>query len=127
VPHLVLERVPDLGAVAGRLAGGEPLRWGRAVLKTEGAWRRTEREALLVEGVVVELGRPLHPVALLAPRRERLVVRLWPHAPVERTPAVQRWLATVAAGAAAAGAGGVVATNLPETLWRDLVEDRRDG
>ena len=122
MPHVVLERVPDLDEVAHRLRDDRPVRWGRAVLRTEGCWRHAERPALLAEGVVVELARPLHPVALVAPRRERLVVRLWPTVPVERTPAVQRWLTLVAAAAATAGAGGVVTTNLPGELWRDLLE-----
>ncbi len=121
MPHLVFDTVPDPEALEGALPR-EPVRWGRAVLKVEGVWRRTDRPGVLVEGVVVELARPLHPVAILAPRKEQLVVRLWPLVPVERTRAVQRWLVLVAAAASRAGAGPLVSTNLPGELWQDLLD-----
>ncbi len=120
MPHLVLESVPDMHALEKALPR-EPVRWGRAVLKVDGVWRRADRAGALVEGVVVELARPLHPVAILAPRKEQLVVRLWPLVPVERTRAVQRWLILVAAAASQAGAGPLVSTNLSAELWEDLL------
>jgi hypothetical protein len=119
MPHLVLAgRVPAQELLA-RL---EPRvrRWGRAVLKTESCWLRQDGRAVLVEGVVVELSRPLHPVAVVEYRGGETVVRLWPLAPVERTPAVQRWLALIAADLCGWGAGPLLTTNLPAELWSDL-------
>ncbi len=123
MPHFVLERPPSLDALE-RAVPTEPKRWGRAVLKVEGLWLRPSRPSALAEGVVVELARPLHPVAILAPRRQELVIRLWPLVPVERTPPVQRWLAILAQAAMSAGAGALVSTNVAEDLWRDLLESQ---
>lgn len=119
MPHLVLAGEPDLERLAAGIALGV-VRWGRAVLKTSGWWRRHDGGALLVEGVVVELGRPLHPVALVAPHHEDTIVRLWPIVTVERTRAVQRWLALVTDSLRSSGAGALLETNLPEELWSDL-------
>lgn len=117
MPHLVLAGGLDLASVA---VPEEVHRWGRAVIKTEGSWRRCGGEALLVEGVVVEFARPLHPVALVAPHHGDTIVRLWPVAPVERTQAVQRWLGLLAAALQRRGAGPVRLTNIPAELWQDL-------
>jgi len=95
-------------------------RWGRAVLKTAGWWRRHDGRALLVEGVIVELSRPLHPVALVTEHHGDTAVRLWPTVPVERTRAVQRWLAVLAFKLQARGSGPVVRTNLPQELLEGL-------
>ena len=126
MPHVVLERVPSLETLEAHLPSG-PSRWGRAVLRSTGVWLRREPPGALVEGVVVELQRPLHPVAILAPRKGNLAVRLWPPVPVERTPAVQRWLAEVAAAASRAGAGRVVTTNLSPELLEGLFGAGGDG
>ena len=92
-------------------------RWGRAVIKTGGAWRRSDDEAMLVDGVVVELGRPLHPVAMVSIRDQDTVIRLWPVIEVERTPAVQRWLALLRSGLQQTRRGPVHTTNIgPEML-----------
>ena len=117
MPHLVLAGGLDYGSVT---VPEEVHRWGRAVIKTEGSWRRRGGEALLVEGVVVEFARPLHPVALVAPHHGDTIVRLWPVAPVERTHAVQRWLGLLAAALQRQGAGPVRLTNIPTELWQDL-------
>ena len=117
MPHLVLAGGLDYGSVT---APEEVHRWGRAVIKTEGSWRRRGGEALLVEGVVVEFARPLHPVALVAPHHGDTIVRLWPVAPVERTHAVQRWLGLLAVALQRQGAGPVRLTNIPTELWQDL-------
>ena len=120
MPHLIL-----LGSLPARdLAQGlRPTvrRWGRAVLKTEGCWVRQDEVALLVEGVVVEHSRPLHPVALVEPHTRGTIVRLWRRAAVERTSAVQRWLAQVTADLGALGLGPLLVTNLPDELWSDLL------
>jgi len=117
MPHMVLAGGLDLAAVA---VPAEVHRWGRAVIKTEGSWRRCGDEALLVEGVVVEFARPLHPVALVAPHHGDTIVRLWPVAQVERTHAVQRWLGLLAAALQRQGAGPLTLTNIPTDLWHDL-------
>jgi hypothetical protein len=119
VPHLVLK-----GRFEGsRLSalGERPVhRWRRAVLKIEDQYRRNDGAAVLVEGVVVEFSRPLHPVALVAARGEDTIVRLWSRVEVERTEAVQRWLAVIALELQRQGAGPVTTTNIPEELWSDL-------
>ena len=67
--------------------------------------------------MVVELGRPLHPVALVAARDGDTVVRLWPVIEVERTPAVQHWLGAIARRLQTLDCGPVRITNIgPEIL-----------
>lgn len=117
MPHLVLAGGLDPDAVTLPEA---VYRWSRAVMKTEGSWRRVGGEALLVEGVVVEYSRPLHPVALVAPHDGDTIVRLWPVVGVERTHPVQRWLCQLAAELQSGGAGPVRVTNIPRELWQDL-------
>jgi hypothetical protein len=111
MPHLVLRGSVDLRRAATELDCGV-IRWGRAVIKTSDVWLRSDGEALLADGVIVELGRPLHPVALVAVRDGDLVVRMWPVVEVERTPAVQRWLGAIARGLQALGCGPVRITNI---------------
>jgi hypothetical protein len=98
-------------------------RWGTAVLKTEAVWCRVDGRAVLVEGVVVEHSRPLHPVAVISESKGLTSVRLWRLAPIERTPAVQRWLASIAAELCRYGAGPLRTTNIAADLWRDLMDD----
>ncbi len=119
MPHLVLDGGLDF---ARAVAGIEPEvhRWGRSVLKVEGGWLHRDGHAALFDGVVVELARPLHPVAFVAKHQRTTVVRLWPLAPVERTTAVQRWLAVLAAALQRHGAGPVTTTNLSAELLADL-------
>ena len=119
MPHLVLEGAVDLASVVESHCP-EVRRWGIAVLKTDHAWQRSDGAHLLIEGVVVEHSRPLHPVALITSHRGETTIRLWRLAPVERTPAVQRWLALVAAELRKGGAGPLRSTNLPSELWSDL-------
>jgi hypothetical protein len=124
MPHVILEGRVDLERVASSLTS-EALRWGTAVLKTETVWRRVDGLAVLVEGVVVEHSRPLHPVAMISEGKDSTSIRLWRLAPIERTPAVQRWLASIAAELCRHGAGGLKTTNIADDLWRDLLEDSR--
>jgi len=119
MPHVILEGRVDLDRVAESLAG-EVQRWGPVVLKTEASWRRSDGLALLVEGVVIEHSRPLHPVAVIAETKGDTGVRLWRLAPVERTPAVQRWIASIAGELRRYGAGPLKTTNIAAELWRDL-------
>jgi len=93
MPHIILSGTLDLETVASSL-DGEVQRWRAAVLKNEASWRRSDGLAVLVEGVVIEHSRPLHPVAVITQGHGDTSVRLWRLAPVERTPAVQRWLAS---------------------------------
>lgn len=112
MPHLVLTGHMDMEAA---LAGFSPEvhRWGRVVLKTAECWLRRDRRALLIEGVVVEYARPLHPIVQVALNDASITVRLWPPVDVERTPAVQRLLGLVAAQLQQSGAGEVCTTNIP--------------
>ena len=75
---------------------------------------------MLVEGVVVEFSRPLHPVAVVAHHHGNTTVRLYKTVAVERTRAVQRWLCVLTAALQRHGAGVVTSTNIPANLWRDL-------
>ena len=126
MPHLVLRGGPDLACIGSQLAAVEPavVRWGRAVLKRREVWSRVGEAALLVEGVVVELSRPQHPVALVAGSGDTVTVRLWPTVAVERTPAVQRWLAWLAADLQGIGLGSVCSTNLADDLLEGLLLQR---
>jgi hypothetical protein len=119
MPHLILSGAMDLERVTSNL-GGEIHRWGPAVLKTEASWRRADGLAVLVEGVVVEHSRPLHPVAVISLNHGDTSVRLWQLAPVERTPAVQRWLASIAGELRRLGSGPLKTTNISDELWQDL-------
>lgn len=119
MPHLVLHGSLELEQVTTRLDLGV-VRWGRAVLKTGDVWRRSDGAAVLVEGVVVELTRPLHPVALVAPRDGDTVIRLWSVVEVERTPAVQRWLGVIARGLQELGGGAVETTNIGDDTLEGL-------
>ncbi len=117
MPHLVFSGELDLRPVT---LDSEVHRWGRAVLKTDACWLRSDAAAILVEGVVVEFSRPLHPVAVAAHHRGDTTVRLWKTVAVERTRAVQRWLCLVAMELQKFGAGPVRVTNIPPDLWQDL-------
>jgi hypothetical protein len=115
MPHLILEGPTDFRSVLTQI-DIEPRRWGRAVLKTESWWTRSDAHALLFEGVVVEYSRALHPLCLAAPHHGDTSIRLWPHVDVERTKAVQRWLALIASDLQMAGAGPLKATNIPAEI-----------
>ncbi len=126
MPHLNLAGWQPLETVVEAF---EPAveRWGRAVLKTTGWWRRHDGQAVLVEGVIVEFSRPLHPVALVTKHHGDTAVRLWPTVPVERTQAVQRWLALLASRLQARGLGPVLRTNLPQELLEGLGLEMAEG
>jgi hypothetical protein len=119
MPHLILDRAVDPRRVLEELPR-EVRRWRTAVLKNTEVWSRSDRAAVLVEGVVVEHSRPLHPVALVGLGGKETSVRLWDPAPIERTPAVQRWLALVAADLRGLGAGDLRTTNIPSEILQDL-------
>lgn len=119
MPHLFLTGTLDLETVASSL-DGEARRWQAAVLKTEASWCRSDGLAVLVEGVVIEHSRPLHPVAVITQSHGDTSVRLWRLAPVERTPAVQRWLASIAGELRRLGAGPMKTTNIADELLHDL-------
>ena len=119
MPHVILTGTLDFGVIASNL-DGEAQRWRAAVLKNEASWRRSDGLAVLVEGVVIEHSRPLHPVAVITQGHGDTNVRLWRLAPVERTPAVQRWLASIAGELQRLGAGRMKTTNIADALLHDL-------
>ena len=113
MPHVVRRGRADLAAAWRALPRG-PWRWGNAVARVEGCYLGDDGKALLVAGVVVEFGRPLHPVVLVSLRDDATAVHLWAPAAVERTAAVKSFLARIAAELEPFGAGEVIATNLAE-------------
>jgi hypothetical protein len=115
VPHVIRRGRVDLDAAWRSLPWG-PWRWGSAVARVEGCFLGRGGGALLVAGVVVEYGRPLHPVVMITYRGDDTSVHLWSPAEVERTAAVKRFLATIAAELTPFGAGEVLVTNLPDEL-----------
>lgn len=119
MPHIILRGAVDFEAIVSSL-NVEAQRWRAAVLKIEASWRRSDDLAVLVEGVVIEHSRPQHPVAVITESHGDTSVRLWRLAPVERTPAVQRWLASVAGELRRLGAGPVKTTNIAGELLHDL-------
>ena len=86
------------------------------VARVEGCFLAPDSRALLVAGVVVEHGRPQHPVVLVTLRGQETAVHLWQVVPVERNEAVKRLLVQVAQEMTRFGAGGILATNLANLL-----------
>ena len=119
MPHVILAGTVSLDAVASSF-DSEAQRWRAAVFKNEASWLRSDGLAILVEGVVIEHSRPLHPVAVITQSHGDTSVRLWRLAPVERTPAVQRWLASIAGELRRLGAGPIKTTNIADELVHDL-------
>lgn len=115
MPHLILEGTTDFQTAVAQI-DTQPRRWGRAVIKTQSWWTRSDAEAILFEGVVVEFSRALHPLGLAAPHHGDTSIRLWPHLDIERTKAVQRWLALIAFDLQSAGAGALKTSNIPDEI-----------
>lgn len=115
MPHVVLRGAAELPRAWRELPRG-PWRWGRAVARVEGCYLAAEQRALLVAGVVVELGRPVHPVVLVTLRGLSTAVHLWPVVQVERTEAVLRFLVQVAGELRSFGAAEVETTNLASLI-----------
>ncbi|HPC82726.1 MAG TPA: hypothetical protein P5234_05020 [Thermoanaerobaculaceae bacterium] len=111
MPHVIRAGRADLAAAWKGLPEG-PWRWGHAVAKLEGCFLARDERSLLLVGVVVEFGRPLHVLVLVSVRENETAVRLWPALPVERTEAVKRLVARVASELQAFGAGEIRTTNL---------------
>jgi len=125
MPHVIRSGRVDLDAAWRGLSWG-PWRWGTAVARVEGCYLGRGGGALLVAGVVVEYGRPLHPVVMVGFRGDETSVHLWSGAEIERSEGVKRFLARIAHELIAFGAGEVVATNLAEELEAVTeAEDRR--
>jgi len=115
VPHVIRSGVADL-TVAWRELPRGPWRWRTTVARVEGCYLGLDAGTLLVAGVVVEYGRPLHPVLLVSLGADATAVHLWPAVSVERTDGVKRLLAQVAKELMAFGAGKVTTTNIAHLL-----------
>jgi hypothetical protein len=124
MPHLVLDGTLDLGRATRELSR-EGHRWKTAVLKIEDVWCRWDQTAILVEGVVVEHSRAVHPVAVVAVSKGATTVRLWRHAPVERTEPVQRWLAVMADELCGLGGLALRSTNISDEILPNVELGRR--
>lgn len=111
MPHVILSGQADLERAWRELPPG-PFRLGSAVARLEGRFLSASGRELLLPAVVVEFGRPLHPVLLVSLRSEGTGVHLWDVVRVERTEAVKALVALVARELARFGAGGVRSTNL---------------
>lgn len=111
MPHVILAERADLARAWKEFPSG-PVRSGNAVWRIEGRFLGSSHGELLLAAVVVEYGRPLHPVVLVSHRQEGTAVHLWPVVPVERTEAVKRVVAWVATQLPAFGAGPVRTTNV---------------
>jgi hypothetical protein len=115
MPHVIREGRADLlGAWKGLALG--PWRWGTAVGRVEGCFLGRDGGALLVAGVVVEFGRPVHPHVLITLREDATAVRLWAPVAVERTEGVKRFVVQIANELTVFGAGGITTTNLSGLL-----------
>jgi len=115
MPHVIRAGAADLMAAWKGLPGG-PWRLGNAVARVEGCFLGRDATSLLVAGVVIEFGRPVHPHVLVSVRDGSTAVRLWAPVAVERTEAVKRFVVRVARELEAFGAGPVVTTNLQGLL-----------
>lgn len=115
MPHVIRAGHADLAAAWRGLPQG-PWRWGHLVARAEGCFLGGDGSSLLVAGVVVEYGRPLHPVVVVSVGRQGTSCHLWAGAPVERTEGVKRFLAQVAREVEAFGAGPVVSSNISDLL-----------
>jgi hypothetical protein len=115
VPHVIRSGLADLTAAWRELPHG-PWRWGTTVARVEACYLGRDAATLLVAGVVIDYGRPIHPVLVVSRGADTTAVHLWVVAPVERTEGVKRLLAQVAKELAAFGAGEVVTTNIPHLL-----------
>ena len=115
MPHVIRAGLADLTAAWRELPHG-PWRWGTTVARVEGCYLGRHAATLLVAGVVIEYGRPLHPVLLVSRGADTTSVHLWPAVSVERTDGVKKLLAQVARELPAFGAGEVATTNIAPLL-----------
>lgn len=115
MPHVIRAGHANLAAAWRDLPRG-PWHWGGVVARAEGCFLGADGATLLVAGVVVEYGRPLHVVVLVSLGRQGTSIHLWSAAPVERTDGVKRFLAQVAHEMVAFGAGPVITTNISDLL-----------
>jgi len=115
MPHVIRSGAADLTSAWRQLPRG-PWRWGTAVARVEGCYLGVDATSMLVAGVVVEYGRPLHPVVLVTRGTDTTSVHLWSANQIERTEGVKRFLAQIARELAGFGAGEVATTNIPHLL-----------
>ena len=115
MPHVIRDGEADLVAAWKSLPKG-PWRWGSTVGRIEGCFLGRDECALLLAGVVVDFGRPIHPHVLVSVRDGETAVRLWTPVAVERTDAVKRLVVQIASEMESFGAGAIVTTNLRELL-----------
>ena len=113
MPHIIRAGRVDLSEAWKGLATG-PWRWGNAVARIEGCFLARGGRALLVSGVAVEYGRPLHVVVIVTHHEGTTAFHLWSVVAVERTDSVKRFLAQVSRESVAFGCGEVISTNIAE-------------
>lgn len=111
MPHVILAQQADLPRLWQEIPTG-PWRLGNAVARLEGRYLAASQRELLLPAVVVEYGRPLHPVVLVSLREGATAVHLWEVVKVERTEAVKALVGLIARLLQSFGAGEVLTTNL---------------
>lgn len=111
MPHVILQGQADLLRAWQEFPSG-PWRLSQGIARVEGRFLSSSQRELLLASVVVEYGRPLHPVILVSLRPEATAVHLWETVKVERTEAVKALVALVGSLLQEFGAGAVLTTNL---------------
>ena len=120
MPHVILTGTLDFDAVASSL-DGDAHRWRAAVLKNEASWRRSDGLAVLIEGVVIEHSRPLHPVAVITQsHNDTSVQTVAPRAGRTHHPRFNAGSPRSRVELQRLGAGPVKTTNIADDLLHDL-------
>jgi len=120
VPHVVLDGRSGAEALEAYVARFEPsvFREGDLVVKIERLYRDSAGRGALLETIVSERGHTQKFFIQLAPKQAELTVRLEPLTDPEKTPAVRRALAVVAARVVAAAGCAYARSNIDAYLMR---------
>jgi hypothetical protein len=120
VPHVVLSGRPGPEALHAYAEGFQPFvfRDGGLVVKVERLYREHAGRGALLETVVSERGHTQKFFIQLSPKGAELTIRLEPLTDPEKTPAVRRALALVAARVVAATGCVYARGNIDDALIR---------
>jgi hypothetical protein len=120
VPHVILDGRPGIEALEAYVRRFEPVvfRDGDTIIKIERLYRERDGRGALLETVVAGPGHLQKFFIQLAPKKGELTVRLEPLTDPEKTPAVRRALALVAARVVEVGGCRYARGNIDEYLMR---------